>query len=190
MWCRTVRKLIGEFVEGGLDTRRESRLRAHLDRCPACADAEADIRLACAALAEWRDVPPPEDGLHRLETRLAFAPPRFAPAPRGTLRQLVVPYVAGIATAASIMLVLWRPWADVVPEAGTAPAEDAVVAADEPPELLPGERELNYVTDDGRLYRLEFEYGPDDPRWRRSERIRGREIGGTGRPDAASMEIR
>lgn len=162
MWCRTVRRLMGDFVEGTLTPRRESRFRRHLDTCEACREDEAALRVAYSAFSVWRDVPPPEDGLHRLETRLAFSPPPVVTAPRGTIRQLVLPYVAGLATAAAVLL-LARPWAAPEAVAPSAPNAEgsAVAVADDPPPLLPNEKKLEFVDQEGVVFRIPWDEETD-----------------------------
>jgi anti-sigma factor RsiW len=152
-----------DHVDGVLSGRRSARVRDHLDRCPACREEEEAARLVPEALGAWRDVPPPEDGLHRLETRLAFAPPAPPPPDRsGRVLRFAIPYAAGIATAALVLLVAMPILLPQAPQPAPDPAEGTVVEAD--PGLRPGEVPLRdvgpyVVGPDERLYRI-----PDDRR--------------------------
>lgn len=186
MWCRTIRKRIYDYVDGLVDGRMAGKMQAHIDHCVKCAAAEEDARHLTRSLAAWEDVPVPEDGLHRLETRLAFVPQMPAsPRPKGKLYTLVLPYMAGAASAAAIMLALLpmlRPERPETPAPTASPVAFDQAAA---PELLPGEKELTYrdmqavVDEDGNLIEL-------PPSWRRelqrraSERMRQPNPGGVG----------
>jgi len=110
MKCRSVRKLLGEYVFGTLSARREGKVRGHLATCSACEEALTETRFVHEAIEAWPDVPLPEDGHHRLSSRLDFAPPPAIPLRPRRFRHLVAPYVAGLATAASIMLLAANPW--------------------------------------------------------------------------------
>ena len=145
MWCRTVRKLIYDYVDGLVEGRTSGHIRTHLDRCVKCAAAEDDARYLTNSLASWEDLPEPEDGWHRLETRLAFVPQLPATfQPRGKLYTLVLPYFAGAASAAAIMLAL-LPLLRSGPPMPTTPGPSTVVSEEKSaPALLPGEQELTY----------------------------------------------
>jgi hypothetical protein len=164
MWCRTVRKLIYDHVDGMLDERMGGKVRQHLERCVRCAQVEEEARFLTSSLAEWEDVPPPEDGLHRLETRLAFLPALGPePRPKGRLLKLGIPYFAGVASAAALLIALLPLFNPAPPPVGPEPEAESPVAMES--DLLPGERELayrdvNYIVDDeGNLLEL-----PDDVR--------------------------
>lgn len=106
MRCKHVRKLMTDYLDGWLRSGKAGRVRRHLALCEDCRRAEEEALMVAAALADWPDATPPEDGLHRIETRLAFLPLLAPPAPRARLLTLGVPYVAGLATAAVLLLVV------------------------------------------------------------------------------------
>jgi hypothetical protein len=147
-------------VEG----RTATRLGRHIAGCRGCAEEEQRARLVTDSLAAWEDVPAPEDAFHRLETRLAFLPAAAAPAPRpkGRLYTLAIPYFAGAASAAAIMLALLPVFQPEVPPPVTPQAPVAMNDAASI-ELQPGERELtfrgvNYVVDEhGNLFEVPAE---------------------------------
>ena len=60
MWCRTVRKLIYDYVDGLVDGRMAGKMKTHLGRCVKCAAAEDDARDFSNTLAAWVDFPAPE----------------------------------------------------------------------------------------------------------------------------------
>ncbi len=169
MWCRTVRKLIYDYVDGLVEGRLAVNVKSHLDRCVKCAAEEENARYLVSSIAAWEDLPAPEDGLHRLETRLAFIPPMpAAPRPRGRLYTLALPYFAGAASAAAIMLALLpilRPAHNEV----APPTSPVVVENTTSGELQPGEQELTYrdmqavVDEQGNLIEL-------PPEWRERSR--------------------
>ena len=65
--CRRVRALVQSFLDGELDGRDRDRLRAHLDRCPACGvEAETYRRLKAALVPEV-----PAEAVERLEAYAA-----------------------------------------------------------------------------------------------------------------------
>lgn len=110
MKCRTVRKMMDEYVYGTLSARGERKIRAHVAKCAACEDSLADTHLVHDAISTWSDLPAPEDGLHRLSSRLDFAPPPAIVLRPRRFRHLVLPYVAGLATAACLMLLVGNPF--------------------------------------------------------------------------------
>lgn len=157
MWCRTVRRIVYDYADGVLTPRRSERLRSHLAACGHCRDAEEDARAVTESLAAWTDVPPPEDGLQRLETRLAFLPPLpAARPPAGRLRTFVLPYAAGLATAAVLLLAVVPLFTTDAPGTPLSPSRPAAepsrggseVADAASPDLQPGERALTYVSED------------------------------------------
>ncbi|MHC4861407.1 MAG: hypothetical protein ACYTDY_15090, partial [Planctomycetota bacterium] len=125
-------------------------------------EEEEAARLVPDALAAWRDVPPPEDGLHRLETRVAFAPPApQAREPRGRMIRFALPYAAGFATAAVVMIVAMAVWYRPEPKPVTPaepPSADTLFVGTDPA-LLPGEVPLHVVGPEGDLRRIPW----DDP---------------------------
>jgi hypothetical protein len=148
-----------DFVAGVLDERRRKNIRSHLERCGSCRSEEQDLRLVTQSLRAWPDEEPPSDGLHRLEGRLAFLPPPPERAPAGRLRTLVLPYVAGMATAAAILLlvgpVMYDSPGPVAPPLNQAPVADSGEPA---VDLFEGERVLqpvNYAVDEqGNLHKV------------------------------------
>jgi hypothetical protein len=66
--CGGVQALLEPYVDGELAEREAGRLRAHLERCPACA---AELRLATGIRRALRDLPQLEPPPHVLERTLA-----------------------------------------------------------------------------------------------------------------------
>jgi hypothetical protein len=190
MKCRQVRKILDEYVYGTLSARREGKVRAHLYRCADCEEALESARFVHETMQAWPDVPVPEDGYHRLSSRLEFAPPpAIALRPR-RFRHLVAPYVAGLATAASILLLAGSPFTG----SRSAELKDRPPVADAP-HLLPGESVLKpsdpitVLTPEG-LAEIRF----DEETWRRLDeetrrRIRD-EIGRRARAATVDYETR
>jgi len=157
--------MLDEYAYGTVGARKAGRIRSHIDKCPECEEALADTHLVQDAVGSWPDLPLPEDAFHRLDSRLDFAPaPAVILRPR-RFRHLVLPYVAGLATAASLMLLLGNPFASTGPVPASPPAvtsEDPVVADNAGP--LPGEtvlREVDgpvrYVTTTGEVIEIDEE---------------------------------
>ena len=146
MKCRSVRKMMDEYEYGTLGPRLERRVRAHIAHCAACEESLADTRLVQEAIGTWSDLPEPEDGLHRLTSRLDFAPPPAVVLRPRRFRHLVVPYVAGLATAAALLLLVGDPFRADGPVLTPAPANvvDEGSVADNSG-LLPGETVLREV---------------------------------------------
>lgn len=164
MWCRTVRKLVYDFADGTLSPVKSERVRSHLTGCVRCREAEEDARLVTESLSALPDVPPPEDGFQRLETRLAFLPSLpAAREPAGRLRTFALPYAAGLATAAAILLVVVPLVSTDVPPVVPTPEQPAtgpvVDAQTPPPEAapLPDEEILRYVTPEDLRYLVDGE---------------------------------
>jgi hypothetical protein len=166
MWCRTVRKALDEYLYGTLSSRREGRVRAHLAQCESCRREEEEVLLVHDALSSWPDVPAPEDGYNRLDSRLSFAPPPAIPLRPRRVRHLVAPYLTGFATAACLMLLVTKPWIEP-----TAPDPIDVESSG----LLPGERSLEPVAPlgpitvdlgDGSVIEIPI----DEETWRRLDR--------------------
>ncbi|MEN8151630.1 MAG: zf-HC2 domain-containing protein [Planctomycetota bacterium] len=156
MKCRSVRKMLDEYVYGTISARKAGRIRAHIDKCSGCEEALAETHLVHEAVGTWTDLPLPEDGFHRLDSRLGFAPPPAVVLRPRRFRHLVLPYVAGIATAASLMLFLGNPFGGATDltngtqESPPAVTSDApLVAENDGP--LPGERALEEVEGPVRL---------------------------------------
>jgi hypothetical protein len=151
MKCRSVRKMLDEYVYGTLSPRRERKIRAHLSKCAACEDSLEDTSLVHDAIATWPDLPEPEDGLHRLTSRLDFAPPPAIVLRPRRFRHLVLPYVAGLATAAALLLLVGDPFRTTEAPVGAPPALEAGngPVAESPADPLPGENVLREV--DGPL---------------------------------------
>lgn len=147
MRCGKARKLLADLAEGILGARKERKVRSHVATCDDCGEVWERERTVTELLPAWPDVPAPEDALHRIETRIAFAPPPVVVARPGALRTFVLPYAAGLATAAAVLLFARSP------EPAAPAATDAVQAAEAEtiPALLPNERVLQFVDQDGRL---------------------------------------
>ena len=162
MRCRKAGKLMADFVGGHLAARKEARVRSHVAICEACADLWARERLVEEALPAWRDLPAPEDALGSIEARIAFAPPPAVLPRAGTIGTLVLPYVAALATAAAVLLAFRVGITDDpvrAPNDGAPAATEAV--ADAEPELLPGERTLEFVDRSGRLMQVPWDAETD-----------------------------
>jgi hypothetical protein len=145
MKCRSVRKILDEYVYGTISARKSGRIRAHIDKCSGCEEALAETHLVHEAVGTWPDLPLPEDGFNRLDSRLDFAPPPAIVLRPRRFRHLVLPYAAGLATAASLMLLLGNPFAST-PVPSSPPAIEAaspIVADSNGP--LPGESVLHEV---------------------------------------------
>jgi hypothetical protein len=133
--------MMDEYAYGTLSPRRERKIRAHLAHCAACEDSLADTHLVHEAIGAWQDLPEPEDGLHRLSSRLDFAPPPAIVLRPRRFRHLVLPYVAGLATAAALLLLVGDPFRAESPVATPPSVVDDAAVADNSG-LLPGERVL------------------------------------------------
>ena len=142
--------MMDEYAYGTLSPRRERRVRAHLAHCATCEESLADTRLVHGAIGTWTDLPEPEDGLHRLTSRLDFAPPPAVVLRPRRFRHLVLPYAAGLATAAALLLLVGDPFRADAPVVTPSPANvvDEGAVADNSG-LLPGETVLREV--DGPL---------------------------------------
>jgi hypothetical protein len=162
MRCKTLKKLLTDFVDGRLAERRADQVREHLARCPACREDEAAARVVPEALKAWEDSPPPEDGLARLEARIALAPSiPWRSEPRGRIRVLAFSYAAGFATAAAVMFIAMAIWGG--PGSGSVdpivPASSDPLFVDSGSDLLPGEVPLHLVGPEGDLRKIAW----DDP---------------------------
>ncbi|MCU0724574.1 MAG: zf-HC2 domain-containing protein [Planctomycetes bacterium] len=140
-----------DFVDGALRPGRDRAVREHLASCEACRGEESAARTVVSALASLSELPLPEDGFSRLEARLAFLPPPAEPRPRGGLLAFALPYAAGLATAAVLLLVV-LPLLSTKTPAPVAPA-DAEMVRHSPATLNPGEEPLHYVVDDENILR-------------------------------------
>lgn len=152
MKCEKLRRMLTDYVDGLLGTGRAERVREHLAACEACREEEASARAAVESLAALPDLAPPEDALSRIEARVAFLPPLMPRERGGILRTFVLPYAAGLATAAVLLLVV-LPLARPPTPAPLAPAGGEVVRT-EPAPLMPGEIPMHYVGDDNMLREL------------------------------------
>jgi len=145
MKCRSVRKVLDEYVYGTMSPRREGRVRDHIEKCAPCEEALAETHLVHDAVGTWSDLPLPEDGFHRLSSRLDFAPPPAVVLAPRRFRHLVLPYVAGLATAATLLLLVGNPFR-IDPAAETPPMiESGERARADGSGLLPGESVLKDV---------------------------------------------
>ncbi len=165
MKCDVVLGLLIDYVDGLLRPRRAAKVQAHLLRCPRCRDEEAQARHALVALSTLPDLPVPEDALERLETRLAFLPPPAERPRAGRIRAFLLPYAAGLATAAAVLLFV-NPFPKVAPPA-VEPMAPAPVTAAGGGDLRRGEVPMHLVDDDGLLR----EVSPEMLRLLRERRI-------------------
>ena len=153
MKCDKVRRLMTDHVDGVLRPGRSEAVREHLASCEACRGEEAAARMVVEVLASLPELPLPEDALPRLEARLAFLPPSVAPPRRGVLHAFVLPYAAGLATAALLLLVV-LPLFSANPPSPAAPGElGAEAIRSTPASMRSGEEPLHYVMDDENILR-------------------------------------
>ncbi len=80
MRCAKARRLISEYIDGGLGGRQSERLRGHLESCPECRDVLADFE-AIAREAGSLEAPEPSDRVWlRVKAGLQAAGQEPAPA--------------------------------------------------------------------------------------------------------------
>ncbi|MCG0240061.1 MAG: zf-HC2 domain-containing protein [Firmicutes bacterium] len=124
MNCEGVRERLSGYIDGELDDLSFHQVRSHLQRCPACAAEEAQLRSLVALLrqvARATEVPVPSDFRSRLRSRLLQLPPPLAQTARppgaARWRRWGLPAAAAAAVAAGFTLL-------VGPGALRAPAGD------------------------------------------------------------------
>ena len=79
MRCAKARRLISEYVDGSLDSRRSERLRRHLESCPECRDVLADFEAIRRDAGSLEAPEPPDRVWLRVKAGLQAA--RQEPAP-------------------------------------------------------------------------------------------------------------
>jgi len=113
MNCEGVRERLSGYIDGELDELSFHQVRSHLQRCPACAAEEAQLRDLVALLrqvARETEVPVPSDFRSQLRSRLLQLPPPLARkaltpvAPRW--RRWGLPAAAAAAVAAGFTLLI------------------------------------------------------------------------------------
>ena len=80
MRCAKARRLISEYVDGGLDARRSGRLRRHLERCPECREVMADFEAIRRDAGSLEAPEPPDRVWLRVKAGLKVAGGEPAPA--------------------------------------------------------------------------------------------------------------
>ena len=113
MDCERLREVLIEHVDGLLGAGEADRAREHLASCASCRALQEEVRRNFAALDAWEDEELPAGAFERLVARVPAGPsvafdPAPAPAPRSWGR-LLVPYAAGLATAAAAMALFLVP---------------------------------------------------------------------------------
>jgi len=168
MDCDRMREVLIEHVDGLLGSEEADDARSHLAACAPCRVLQEEVRRNFAALDCWEDEDLPEGAFERLLARVpsgpSVRPASGAPAaPRRTWIRVLVPYAAGLATAAAAMAFFVLPRDGATPPAGPAvpvPAESPV--ARRAPDLKPGERPLEFrVADEGVVRRFLLPEGVD-----------------------------
>lgn len=108
MNCEDVRDRIGMLADGELEGADRARVEAHLDVCPACREALADLRALHVLLGADTDVEPSSDFAASVRRRLT--PPLRAVS----LRSKLLPALAAAAAVALLLtgLILVRPAKD------------------------------------------------------------------------------
>jgi predicted anti-sigma-YlaC factor YlaD len=168
MTCDKVRRLMTDYVDGVLRPGRSEAVREHLASCEACRGEEEAARTVVEVLASIPELALPEDALPRLEARLAFLPPMVAPPRRGLLHAFVLPYAAGLATAALLLLVILPLFSGNPPSPASAGGVGAEAIRSTPAILRSGEEPLQYVMDDQNILR---EFSPEMLRLLRERRL-------------------
>lgn len=132
MECDRLREVLFDHVDGLLGRDEAEAARAHLAACGGCRALQEEVRRNFSALDAWEEEALPEGAFERLEARMAAGAPAAAPAParRRSWIRLAVPYAAGLATAAALVLAFLVPAGPgpVVPGPGTGPATDGALA--------------------------------------------------------------
>jgi hypothetical protein len=127
MDCEKLREVLIEHVDGLLGREEAEFARAHLAACSPCRMLQEEVRRNFAALDAWEDEDLPAGAFDRLRARLPSGPAVAvgavpAPAARRSWARLLVPYVAGLATAAAAMFAVVRFGVDAPAPAGDPPA--------------------------------------------------------------------
>jgi len=192
MDCERLREVLIEHVDGLLGRDEAEFARAHLANCAPCRALQEEVRRNFSALDAWEDEELPGGAFERLRDRLPAGPTALASAgavagaaPRRRWVRLLVPYAAGLATAAAAMFLFVRAGADgpatpvpvgdgagpvsrdgAAPRAALASFEDRVPAARDPEPvtaLKPGERALLFRDADRGVLRKFFLPAGVDP---------------------------
>jgi len=195
MDCDRLREHLVDHVDGLLGAEEAAGARAHLEVCEPCRLLREEVRRGFGAMDAWEDEVLPAGAYGRLLARLPVGPSlpvggdAVAATPaRPWLRRVVgsvIPYAAGIATAAAVLSFVFpgppagdpdpaigpvAPPAAVADPGGAAPrtaagtllASDGVSEADGRPALRPGERRLQFRDfDNGVLRTLHLPSGLD-----------------------------
>ena len=119
MDCEKLREVLIEHVDGLLGREEAEFARAHLAACAPCRALQEEVRRNFAALDAWEDEELPSGAFNRLRARLPSGPSAVgaAPAPARRWMRLLLPYAAGLATAAAGMLAAVRLGADASADA-------------------------------------------------------------------------
>lgn len=127
MDCEKLREVLIEHVDGLLGREEAEFARAHLAECAPCRALQEEVRRNFAALDAWEDEDLPSGAFERLRARIPSGPSAVGAAPAPAHRRwvrLLLPYAAGLATAAAGMLAAVRLGADASADApaSTEPA--------------------------------------------------------------------
>ena len=112
MDCDRMREVLIEHVDGLLGREEAEDARVHLAACGPCRALQEEVRRNFAALDCWEDEDLPAGSFERLVERLPGGPSSVPAAPVPAKRswpRLLVPYAAGVATAAAAMLIYVLP---------------------------------------------------------------------------------
>jgi hypothetical protein len=120
MDCEKLREVLIEHVDGLLGREEAEFARAHLAECAPCRALQEEVRRNFAALDAWEDEDLPSGAFERLRARIPSGPSAVGAAPAPVHRRwvrLLLPYAAGLATAAAGMLAAVRLGADASADA-------------------------------------------------------------------------
>ena len=127
MDCDGLRGVLLDHVDGLLGRDEAEAARAHLVSCAGCRRLQEEVRRNFAALDAWEDEEPPAGSFDRLVARLPGGPratvrasPGSGLPPRRSWARVLVPYAAGLASAAGLAALLLHPWGEGAPSAPPA----------------------------------------------------------------------
>jgi anti-sigma factor RsiW len=126
MDCEALREVLIEHVDGLLDAEGADAAREHLAVCEPCRDLREEVRRGFDALDHWTEEDLPAGAWQRLVDRLPGVRPPVGVAPvvassssaprwKRLAGGAALPYLAGIATAAALVLVLYPTLTGTVP---------------------------------------------------------------------------
>lgn len=130
MDCERMREVLVEHVDGLLDAEGAEGARHHLASCDACCDLREEVRRNFAAMDAWGDEDLPEGAWDRLVDRLPGVRPPVGVAAGAAggrpswgrrFGAAAFPYVAGLATAAALLMAFYPDRADPTGDPGQRP---------------------------------------------------------------------